>query len=56
MSESVVNPEVLAKDWKKVTARAELTAKILRALLWMVLLIGVGLWLRYAKIHRTRGI
>jgi ABC-type glycerol-3-phosphate transport system permease component len=43
MSESVVNPEVLAKDWKKVTARAELTAKILRALLWMVLLIGVVL-------------
>ena len=43
MSESVVNPEALAKDWKKVTARAELTAKILRALLWMVLLIGVVL-------------
>jgi multiple sugar transport system permease protein len=43
MSETVVNPEALAKDWKKVTARAELTAKILRALLWMVLLIGVVL-------------
>jgi len=43
MSESVVNSEALAKDWKKVTARAELTAKILRALLWMVLLIGVVL-------------
>ena len=43
MSESVVNPEALAKDWKKVTARAELTAKILRAILWMVLLIGVVL-------------
>ena len=45
MSETVVNPEALAKDWKKVTARAELTAKILRALLWMVLLIGVVLTL-----------
>ncbi|MFY7882855.1 MAG: carbohydrate ABC transporter permease [Fimbriimonas sp.] len=43
MSETVVNPDALAKDWKKVTARAELTAKILRALLWMVLLIGVVL-------------
>ncbi|MCX6342381.1 MAG: carbohydrate ABC transporter permease [Fimbriimonadales bacterium] len=43
MSKSVVNPDALAKDWKKVTARAELTAKILRALLWMVLLIGVVL-------------
>jgi len=43
MSETEVNPDALAKDWKKVTARAELTAKILRALLWMVLLIGVVL-------------
>jgi ABC-type glycerol-3-phosphate transport system permease component len=43
MSETVVNPDALAKDWKKVTARAELTAKILRALLWVVLLIGVVL-------------